>query len=133
MGEYPIYMNQNVVGKAQVEQEGLYYRVRCTCDVSANSTYRICADSEAGIFNVGICTPKGNQLIADKRVAIKYISADDLSFHAISDDKIKRIICEQPFSELSKLQAGRMIEIGAEVGILFTDQFPGPPDNDPIP
>ena len=75
-------------------------------------------------------------LVEDKQVypkIKKYISVDDLSFHAISDDKIKRIICEQPFSDLSKLQAGRMIEIGAEVGILFTDQFPDPPDNDPIP
>ena len=59
-GEYDIFYNGEIVGKAHLEKEGLYVHYHCVCDFPGDDLFRIYAETINSTVNFGICIPSGN-------------------------------------------------------------------------
>lgn len=106
---YEITLNNNLVGWAQVERIGLYYKFCCICNSSKNKMFRIVVSDGNNTVNLGICVPEGDKFVLTKRIPVKYLSGKRLHFSIENDfkDRISLVNCEC-FNYLDKLDTAHL-------------------------
>ena len=107
--EYPIMLNGQAVGRAEVAQEGLYYRFTCRCRFSGEILYRIILCFDGGAEKLGVPVPERGEFCLKTRVPVKRIGQGKWSFHAAAQyDKpageFVPLSPEEPFRYLKRLQ-----------------------------
>lgn len=131
MDTYPVYLAQEKIGTAEVMRQGLYYRIRCLCDLSGSVPVRVqvLGENEA---DLGLCVPMGNRFGLESCIPIKRIGQGKLQFTAVAKhcktEQIAAISPEEPFGYIARLKDAYLIKREQTVGICFrsTDQFPDP-------
>ena len=104
---YPVYYHENSVGNAEVEKCGMYYLLRCHCNLAGDKPYRIvvgCKDKEV---DLGICIPDDTGFYLQKQIPIKNIGEEPILFNVVRRDHEEAwypITQGQPFMQLSILQ-----------------------------
>ena len=106
---YKITLNGEQVGQAQVEREGLYYKITCICSFPDNEIHKIFVGDGESVVKLGVCVPNGNQFTLSTRVPIKYLPGDDLYFTIASNCPSDIPISSgKPFAYLDKLETARL-------------------------
>jgi len=129
---YDILMDTQVVGQAEVTQEGLYYRFSCRCTPPDEGVHRIIVSDGDNTKDLGICVPTGEWFCLVSRVPVKYLSGEKLEFTLVPKDKKQTAVpvaTDEPFHALDKLDSAylQQSEGGTEIVI---DPAPDQQDSD---
>lgn len=131
---YPILLDGNSVGKAEVVKEGLYYRFSCVCYPTNKEIYRIFLNDGRKTRNLGVCVPDGRRFILNVCVPVKYISNGDFSFEMKPEEtdlKYEPIESGKAFSNLDLLEDAKLQTIDGKQ-VLIINQSQVLQDSDPI-
>lgn len=137
-GLYDIFRGEDKIGKAEVKKEGLYYRFRCTCELTGEVMYRITVSCGDRTENLGIPAPSGDCFYLQKKLPVSHFSKGAPVFQAVPKHQTLTkmwvaVSPEAPFDYVSRLENAVMQQQGSEMGILIPYEDPTEPDSDPIP
>ncbi len=101
-----------------VNEAGLYYIVRCTCQKS-NEMLRIVARCRGGEENIGICVPAGGHMEVTAKIPKKRLQNLE-GFYVKAADRNKKWLPlkeGQPVEALEEILGGRLIMREGEIGV----------------
>lgn len=110
------------VGNAMWDREGLYYLIRCRCDMPQAGLYRIKAESDAGIVDLGTCIPSDHMLCLDTKVAIKKLGTGPVRFSLLSGhispaERFVPLETQGRFCDFSLLEAAMFDTVDGQPGL----------------
>lgn len=119
-----IYMGNEVVGKAVIEKDGLYYHIVCRCRLSGEVIYRLIADCNGNQVDLGICVPYDNSFGLEKRIPVKKLGIGEIRIKAVpkhekTGDSFIPLRPEEPFSYLSQLERAYLAVQGGVTGVVI--------------
>ena len=126
-------MDTQVVGRAEVAKEGLYYRFSCSCTPPDSGIHRISVGDGSNIRDLGICVPTGTAFTLVSRVPIKYLPGDKLTFTLVPKDRKELpvpVATGEPFEYLDQLDAAHL-EVTDDLPEIIIDPAPALQDSDP--
>lgn len=103
----PIFDGKTQIGKATVEQEGMYAVIRCVCMPVHNEPSRLYLQNNNETIPLGLCVPDGKSMSLLKRLPIGHLQ-DKLSVHVEEDLKTYPYIPGTPFEMLERLIDARL-------------------------
>ena len=115
-------LGKESVGKVQLLQQGLYCRVICHCQASAEEVYRLYAEVDGRRENIGIPVPEGDGLVLDRKIPAKRLGEGTIRFFLSSGNGCEGSafvpICpEEPFLYISRLKTAFLESEQGKVGI----------------
>lgn len=124
--EYPVLSGDIQVGKAYVERHGLYYRIKCICNLDESDFTRIFVSDGNNKENLGTCIPNGEQFYLEKQIPVKRLGEDKLSFYIVegkqrSSGRFIPVQEQFPFRHLSELSKACLEERNGSRGVLIPD------------
>ena len=128
---YQIFCEDMVVGTAEREREGLYYRFFCSCTPPDRNIYRIRINNGVKIYDLGICVPNGDTFSLTTRVPVKNFQGEEMHFTLVSAKQNSMRIpvkTNEPFEQLDKLEAARFLTDNGQPEIVI-DPAPDLQDN----
>ena len=109
---YDIYFGGDVMGKAYIKQEGLYYYFQCWCQLPSASIHCVILQSGEKEYNLGVCVPDGDKFQTNKRIPIKQFKNEDFKFYLKSKQVDKKSVVtvdpEKPFEHLQELDNAQL-------------------------
>lgn len=134
MFEYPIVLEQDCVGKAEVVQKGLFYWIRCCyCDDPADVRIHVAGEKD---IDLGCAVPAGDAAYLEAILSVKLLGSGNLHFYAAPKAaEFILVSCDAPFAYLTQLKDASLLKRGSQFGVVFKKQyrFPIPPDNGQSP
>lgn len=126
MDTYQITMRDKPVGKAQVSREGLYYRIRCRCDLSGETVCRILVRCGSREENLGILVPQDGAFALETRIPVKKIGEGMLAFsvvprHRAPEAGFISLSPEEPFRYITRLKDAYLIKHNGKTGVVLKD------------
>ena len=126
-GNFDIFRGGEKIGKAQVKQEGLYYRFRCVCALTGEVIYRLTVTCGDQTENLGILIPDGDVFRLEKKLPVSRFAGGEAVIRAVPGNPNKLglfapVRPDEPFAYLSRLKNARMERRGETVGVVFEDQ-----------
>lgn len=108
---YNIIWKSNLVGTAEVFDEGLYYRFSCKCTIRYEGIYRIIVINGMNMIDLGICVPEKNNFVLYKRIPKKLFKEKTFSFKLIpSNNNCLVNICSGMACDwLDKINTARLV------------------------
>lgn len=131
---HEIIWQDRPVGHAEIEKEGLYLKIRCSCAPPDKGFFRVLVDDGIITRDLGICVPEGNCFTLTTRISAKHLKEEDLSFRLIRKDKQISVIpvaTEEPFSGLALLDRAKLQVMNGQPEIVI-DPIQGPRGSDLI-
>ena len=133
---YQVFDKETCVGSAQIQKEGLYYRICCNCKISTEGIHRIEVCDGENTIDLGICVPEGNQFALISRIPIKKLKAENCRFALVKQGKKPTersrrevpVEAGKPFSALDELKHGYFVN--KDVPMVVIDPIQGPQDSD---
>lgn len=122
--EYEIRMGSDVVGKATVERQGLYYHFSCRCRLSGAVMCRVSVSCGGHHENLGVLIPMGDVFGLDTKLAVKRLGEGSLRFmvlpkHQQTQRQFIPVRPEEPFSYITRLQDAFMEIRDGQVGVVI--------------
>lgn len=90
--KFEIYMGAHCIGWANIEREGLYYRVCCRCSIKEKSFFRVVATCANGKHPLGILVPTASGFTLTARIPIRKVDLNTVCFSVEPQDSCERII-----------------------------------------
>ena len=123
-GNYDIFMGGQVVGKAEVRREGLYYCFRCRCDLTGEIMYRITVTVGQQEESLGIPVPEDGSFALSTRKSIKNFESGTPVFrvvprHETLSEFFVPISPEEPFAYLARLKNACLAVRDNQTGIVI--------------
>lgn len=123
-GEFDILMGKEVIGKATVEQQGLYYRFSCRCNISGAVMCRITVSCNGHHENLGVLIPMGNGFGLNTKLAVKKLGKGPFQFRALpkhqkSEGEFIPVYPDEPFAYLTRLQNAFLEIRNGQVGVII--------------
>lgn len=122
MEKYQVYMNNEIVGTAELTALALYYQIRCSCAVR-EGVYRLYDRCDRGCIPIGLCIPDRDCIRLDKNVPIKKLGQGSHYFYLESktgnSDKQMRIMADAPVESLLDLESAKLRVIDAVPVLIF--------------
>lgn len=114
MLKYAIYYQDIVAGHAELEKQGMYYRVCCKCDKSDDAGFRIQMQAGEKTLDLGICIHAEGGIGIITRVPVREVNGSELHFRLINEtsDELFEITAEEPFLKLSELDHAKFVRRG---------------------
>ena len=127
-GTYDIYLGREVVGKAAVEQQGLYYRFCCQCNISGSVICRITVSCNGHHENLGVLIPMGSGFGLTTKMAMKKLGKGPFQFRALpkhqkSESKFIPVYPDEPFAYLTRLQNAFLEIRNGQPGVVIGEQI----------
>ncbi len=121
---YKIMLGDCCAGTAQVSREGLYYRIQCRCQLSGEVMYKIMASFGETQIDLGICVPKGDKFVLEKRIPAKQIGEGHIEFslvprHLSVQGLFIPIRAEEPFAYLQHLENAYLEARNGQLGAVI--------------
>ncbi|MBQ3214667.1 MAG: hypothetical protein IJB11_00960 [Oscillospiraceae bacterium] len=121
--EYDIRMGRDVIGKVNVERQGLYYHFSCRCRLSGTVIYRVVVTGGGHSENLGVLVPVGDVFGLEKKVAVKHLGTGELRFQAMpkhqkAPGEFVPIRPEEPFAYITRLQDAFMEIRDGQIGVV---------------
>ena len=115
MLQYDVFYNDQKVGNVEILTEGLYYRIRCQCDVFTDAVCKLAVASKKGSKEIGVLVPNGRYMGLIKKVAIKSIGKEIdrfLVYQKAADRKriVVPVELSKPFSYISQLADAKLLK-----------------------
>ena len=126
IGSYEIRMGNNVVGRATVEKQGLYYRFFCRCKITGEGMRRIVVSCGEIREDLGICIPMGDGFGLEKKVPCKRFGAQTPDFQLLPKypgmrGKFVPVYPDEPFAYMSRLKEAFLDVRDGQQGIVITE------------
>ena len=126
VGNYEIRQGDKVIGRVQVEKQGLYYQIRCRCDLSGEVMHRLVVRCGGKEENVGVCVPMEGRFGVDKKIPCKHLGEGTPEFmllpkHEPIAGKFIAVYPEEPFSYIHRLEQTFLAYHENQVGILLKE------------
>ena len=126
MAEYQIMLGDKAIGTAQVIREGLYYRIRCQCELSGETIFRVvvrCAQQEE---NLGILAPNGSRFGLETRLAAKKLGKPPFRFSVVPKERSVKgcfvpLSAEEPFRYIARLKDAYLENRNGRIGIVIKE------------
>ena len=123
---YDIFLGGHRVGKVYVEQEGLYYRFRCRCNISSDVICRLVASRGGREESLGIPVPAGGEYMLDTRLPVKRFPAGEFQFqlrpkHGQFSGKFVPLSPQEPFSYIARLKDAYLEKRDGKTGVVIKD------------
>lgn len=126
MQECGILLGGQAIGRAQVWQEGLYYRFFCRCRLSGEVIYRLKVRCGDRVENLGIPVPKDGAFELETRIPVKKLGSGQMQITAIPkqtqmEGKFIPLSPEEPFRYLKRLEDAFLQVRDGKVGIVIPE------------
>lgn len=124
--EYDVYLGNEVAGKAQVEKQGLYYRITSNCHLTGAVIYRLVLSCDDREIKLGIFVPQGDAFSMTTKIPIKHIGEGQWRFkvapqHPPVEEHFVPLSADEPFAYISQLENAHLQRQGDTVGIVLND------------
>lgn len=121
---YDIMLGTQSIGKAQVEKEGLYYRISCRCRLSGEIPYKVYASCCDKTEDLGLLVPQSGAFVLTTRLPVKRLGEGQLEFRAVPRTpklagEFVPISADEPFSYLSRLENAYMQIRDGQIGVVI--------------
>lgn len=134
---YDIHMGNEVVGRASLEKEGLYWKIHCRCQLSGDVAHQVMVMAGEEI-NLGILVPEDGAFCLTKRIAMKRFADAEPEFRIKprtpkTEQSFQPITPDEPFSYIEKLKNAYLEEKDGEIGVTLPEEEKEPEiqDSDP--
>ena len=118
---YEIFWNHNIVGKASVRREGLYYHFYCECVLPQDDIFKVFVTDRSNSVKLGVCVPNRGKFTLKTRVPVKYLSGNKLLFYAQSNNSQKFILRNHTcYDHLDKLDTAHLQFSDGQVYIIIS-------------
>ena len=125
-GSYGVYLGDTQVGKLQIIQEGLYYRLICRCQVPENMVYRLFAVTESGRENLGVVVPEGDGCVLQRKIpATRLQKGSRFLLSARGEEECGKFVPvypEEPFSYIAQLGNAFLEVRNGQPGLCWKDK-----------
>jgi len=101
-----IFLGSNVIGMAIIAKEGLYYRFDCRCRFREKGVYRLSAQSDDGLVDLGICIPREDAFGLCTKIPVSRLGEGRIRIFVKNKEDAKHVIPifqDRPFCQLDKL------------------------------
>ena len=120
---YDICLGGERVGQAAVEQQGLYYRIRCRCRLSGEVRFHVRVEGSAGEEDLGLLVPEGKEFYLSGTVAVKKLG-EGLRFcltprHPEHAGVFVPLRSDEPFTYLTRLREAVLTSRNGQPGLRF--------------
>ena len=124
MEEYEIMLGDKSVGQAFVTREGLYYRIRCRCELSGETVCRVQVRCGNRCEDLGILVPQDGEFGLETRVPVKKIGEGSLAFSVVPRHRAPEagfipLSPEEPFRYITRLKDAYLAKREGKTGILI--------------
>ena len=121
-GLYEVTCGKTVVGKVQLVQQGLYYRVTCRCHLPDEQVYRLYAVQDGCRENIGVVIPEGDGSTLNKKIPAKKLTPQNLCFILSAGEtsvsgKFVPVSPEEPFLYIDRLKTAFLQSDHGQIGI----------------
>lgn len=125
-GIYDVMLGDKAIGKMYVDQQGLYLRFRCRCQLTGQVIYKIIATNGDASENLGVLVPMGAEFGLETRVPAKRFASGDFRFQAVPRhsqlrEKFIPLSPQEPFAYITQLKNAYLRNIDGQVGIIIQD------------
>ncbi len=135
---FQIFDKENCVGTAQIQQEGLYYRIYCNCKISTEGIHRIVVCDDKNTVDLGICVPEENRFTLTSRIPAKKLNADNCRFSLVKQGEQQTkhnsrevpVETGKPFPAIEELESAYF---RSEDSVIVIDPIQYPQDSDRNP
>lgn len=122
--DYPIFKGQEQLGKVQLLQEGLYYRVSCRCQRPGDQVYRLAAVCGGKKVNIGILVPMGDAFGIDKKIPRSHFGTGPAHFEVLPQhESVEGLFVPlsptEPFQYLAQLEQARLARKDGHLGAVL--------------
>ncbi len=119
-------LGDKAVGAAEVRREGLYWRIRCRCQLSGDMLCRVLVRCGKREESLGILVPEGREFVLDTRIPVKKIGDGPLSFSAVPkhgpmEGRFVPLSPEEPFRYISRLKYAYLEKRNGRVGVVIKE------------
>ena len=124
IGDFEIKDGVNAVGKATVEQQGLYYRISCRCHLMGKGMHRLMVCCNEKQEDLGTLVPMDGAFGLEKRIPVKRLGEGQPEFLLMSKDRVQKgkfipVYPEEPFSYMSRLKDAYLERRNGQLGIMI--------------
>lgn len=124
--EYCVLSGDASIGTACVKRCGLYYHIRCRCDLTGSAKYKVvlsCGDKQESL---GLCVPVDGRFGLETHVPIKRIGEGEFTFravpkHAELQDRFEPVSEHEPFHYIARLGNAYLARRNDIVGVDFRE------------
>ena len=119
-GNYPITYCGQEAGMEKKKKMGLFYFIRCRCQLPDSKIYTISLVQNTITKNLGICVPYANAFGLDVRICAK--EAGEGSPHFFLNEKQTEVLIplRLPFDHISDLPNGKLIRQNGTAVLVIT-------------
>ena len=126
-GTYEVNKNGQVVGRATVTREGMYYQIRCRCDLNEEGMFRLVIDFEDDRIDLGILVPDGKGFGLQTRINTKTLGQGSPAFSILPrresiQHTVIKLCPEEPFRYLSRLEDAFLAKRNGEIFLCFHNE-----------
>lgn len=132
--EFDLFYNGEVVGKCQVEQQGMFYRINCCCKLPSDEKYYLWFCEH----RLGLCTPNDSECQLTVRIPVRKLDISNGKF-LIKPNKDSRKHyyldrVEEMIPIIHNLPSLRLCKVDGRIAVYITEcQAPGLPDSGQTP
>lgn len=124
VGTFEIKDGASSVGKATVEQQGLYYKISCRCHLTKKGMHRLTVFCNEKQEDLGTLVPMDGGFGLEKRIPVKRLGDGQPEFLLMSKDSIRKekfvpVYPEEPFSYMSRLKDAYLERRNGQLGIVI--------------
>ena len=121
---FDIILGNEAIGKANMQKEGLYYRITCRCRLSGEVTYKVIVSCGEQKADLGILVPENGAFMLTTRIPMKKLGEGAMLFraeprHPELKGKFVPISADEPFSYLSRLENAYMQIRDGQIGVIL--------------
>ena len=124
VGVFEIKDGVSSVGKAIVEQQGLYYKISCRCHLTKKGMHRLTVFCNEKQEDLGTLVPLDGGFGLEKRIPVKRLGEGQPEFLLMSKDNVRKekfipVYPEEPFTYMSRLKDAYLERRNGQLGIVI--------------
>lgn len=121
-----VYDKKSIIGKVDISQEGLYYRVKCRCHLPKEKQYVFCLATEKEELSLGICIPVSEEFGINTRFPQKKLPGTVIkAFIRPKEQEKTRVFIPlevgKPFPDIRQLMKYRIGLEAGQIGVYIRD------------
>lgn len=124
--DYGVYFGNQLAGKVQVLQQGLYYRFICRCQLTGDVMCRLSVSCGDKRENLGVVVPMDGGFGLDTKLPVKRLGEGKMEFsllpkHDVPTGKFVPIYPEEPFTYIERLKDAYLARKEGQVGVVIKE------------
>lgn len=134
--EFDILQGMQVIGKAKVTRQGLYYHFRCKCSLSGDVLYKLIVSCGNASESLGVCVPVDGAFGLETRLPVKRLGEGEMRFRAVQKHReltgmFVPIVPEEPFLYIDKLCRAYYTVREGKRGVMLPNEYDPEEEYDP--